>query len=278
VKNGGMTIKFEAESTLHMIRIATSITCLAYASWSDWRTREVSDYVWIVMVLIGAAILFTEWIFKLIPPETYYMVAASIASSFAIGFSLFYLDLFGGADAKAIMSLSILFPLNDKTLLPYLKLMNPILPISTFNNSVLIASLTSIAILVKNIADIIKGCKLFEDIEEESPLKKMLILFSSYRVRAEDLKHKKFIYPIEEISVESGKIKRKIRVRVGVSGGEERLSHLIKLVDSGILRGYVWVTPGLPMMIFMLAGLIISILLGDLIMALMLEVRKLTSP
>jgi len=71
------------------------------------------------------------------------------------------------------------------------------------------------------------------------------------------------------VKLENGVIKRKLSVRIGASLGEERLEDIIKLYDDGVLEGEIWVTPALPLIIFIAMGTLITFTYGDIVMKFM---------
>jgi len=50
----------QATSILAVAKIFSSLTMLTYASWSDYKTREVSNRVWIFFAPTAFALTFTE--------------------------------------------------------------------------------------------------------------------------------------------------------------------------------------------------------------------------
>jgi Type IV leader peptidase family./Archaeal Peptidase A24 C-terminus Type II. len=98
---------------IDLISATLSLLFLAYASYSDLKTRKVDNKVWIMAVGCGLVLL----LFKI---EIYCLV--SIVFMILFAFLVYYLGVFlsnihvlrggiyGGADAKAIISLSILMP------------------------------------------------------------------------------------------------------------------------------------------------------------------------
>ena len=48
-------------------------------------------------------------------------------------------------------------------------------------------------------------------------------------------------------------------------GREKIVERLSKAIEEGKIDGYVWATPGLPMLIFVTLGLIVALVLGDFV-------------
>jgi len=95
------------------IRISLSLVFLIYASWSDIKTREVSNKVWLLYAPLGLMLTLFEGL--LYEDYDYWLfVGISVALTFTLAVSLFYLGAFGGADAKAFMCLALAFPTYPK--------------------------------------------------------------------------------------------------------------------------------------------------------------------
>jgi len=257
---------------IYYVRYAVAIICFTIASWQDYKTREISDWIWISMVIVGLPLLIYEATVKWWTIWVN-MAIISIMFSILIGLATYKLDLFGGADSKAIMALSILIPVMPEEL--SIKLgTHGITPISTFNNSILISIIYAAYLLMKNTYRVVMGERIFQGLERESLFKKLLAMSTGYRIELKKLKKSRFLYPMEEVAFEGNTIKRKLNIRIGVSNCESKLNDIIKLYDEGLIKdGYVWVTPALPLIVFMLLGLILTFTYGDLIFKFMLMIR-----
>lgn len=249
---------------VYYIRYIVAITCFSLASLQDLKSREICDWIWIVMITLGIPLLVYEATIKWMTIWINLMMI-SILFSITIGLLTYKLDFFGGADSKAIMALSILIPIMPDEIARKLGTHN-IVPVSTFNNSMLISIMPAIYLLMKNMYEIIKGENIFQGLEKESIFKKLLAMATGYRIELKKLKEKKFVYPIEELNFEGNTIKRKLNIKVGISIGEDKLNHIIKLYEEGLIgEGYIWVTPAMPLIVFMLIGLILTFTYGDII-------------
>jgi preflagellin peptidase FlaK len=88
---------------------------MVYASWSDWKKREVSNKVW--AVLAPLALLLTSIQYVLFDGDLLlYVLSFAVTSGLAI--VLFYAGAFGGADAKALICLSLALPQYPASLSP----------------------------------------------------------------------------------------------------------------------------------------------------------------
>jgi len=86
-----------------------TLFCFGYVAYLDYKFREVENWVWIIFGASG--IVGTLLVFRV-------GFLYSIILSVFLAISIWILGGFGGADAKALITLSLLFPtgLNDSTL------------------------------------------------------------------------------------------------------------------------------------------------------------------
>lgn len=258
---------------LEAAKVTISLAFLLYASWSDYKTREVTNRVWIVYAPIAIALSITELLFY--ESTRLALFGLSIGITVAIAFVLFYSGGFGGADSKALMCIALALPFAPTALFtPILAsgvspLSQNIFPITILSNSVLVAAFSAVALLLYNLFWRVKtGKRLFEDtLASESAWKKFIVLVTGYRVSVAKLKAKWHIYPLEDLAEENGvdAVKRRLVVVPKDEGRNEIVTRLSGAVYAGKIGAKVWATPGLPMLIFVTIGLIIALLFGDII-------------
>lgn len=244
---------------------------LVYASWSDYKIREVSDNVWLLLAPLSFALTYTELF--LYEPSQLVAYGACFGLTAAFALVLYYSGGFGGADAKALMCLALALPFYPENLLtPLTGQPSPIsksfFPITVFSNSVLFAALTAIAILLYNVSSRVRTRQpLFEgDHENESLGKKILVLITGYKVSINKLKEKWHVYPMEDVEENADRsFKRKLVILPKDEGRNEIVERLDKAIKAGSIKDKVWATPGLPMLIFVTAGLIVALFAGDIV-------------
>ena len=96
--------------------------------------------------------------------------------------------------------------------------------------------------------------------------KKILVLITGYKVPVAKLQAKWHVYPMEDVVNDGGNPpKRKLVVLPRDEGRSEIVGRLSSAVENGKINDYVWATPGLPMLIFVTAGLIVSVFFGDIV-------------
>lgn len=171
-----------------LLRLCIGSCMLGYGSYSDVRTREVSDIVWLVMTVSGIFFASVELFMGHLTP---FQVFKSLLVGGIFAFLLYILN-FGGADVKAIISISFLFPN-----FPFLSAFHLRLPmmdvppldifvLSMLTNSLLIALLAPISLFFYNL------CK-----RNFSPL-----MFLGYKVEILALRRKKNFKLMHEIERE----------------------------------------------------------------------------
>lgn len=234
----------ETAALLDIARLVVGTTILSYASYTDIKTRRASNMLWVIMGSVGAILLVIQYL--TVPAafdNIFYLIFIPIM--IVLMYVFFQLRLiFGGADAKAIMALAILVPLEPSIF--EFPLLSSFMPFSwiILSNSVLLFLLIPVSLLIFNIAR--------RNIEFPYCL-------LGYKLSVEKAKER-FVWPLEKI-VDG---KRKFSYMPKEFDVEDDLETFEK---NGIME--IWVTPKIPFMIPLLAGFLCSFILGDLLFHLM---------
>jgi preflagellin peptidase FlaK len=254
-------------------RVTLSLVFLLYASWSDYKTREVSNRVWVFFAPL--ALFFSLAELLLYEPSRLPLFGFNFGLITVIAFVLFYSGGFGGADSKALMCIALALPFFPTMLFtPVLAggispLSQNLFPLTIFSNSVLVAAASGIVMLLINVKwRITTGKKIFEGtLARESIGKKIVVLITGYKVNVAKLKEKWHVYPMEDVEEDAGEnpLKRKLVVVPRDEGRTEIVERLSNAAGAGKIDAYVWATPGLPMLIFITVGLITALLFGDIV-------------
>jgi preflagellin peptidase FlaK len=192
---------------------------------------------------------------------TFYVLSFAITSGLAI--TIFYVGGFGGADAKALMCIALALPVYPSNLLShYVGFVSPLFPITIFSNSVLLGALSVFFAVFRNLIWTTKNKEsLFENLKTESVARKILALISGYKIKLSKLENS-HMFPLEDIHVDDeGKKSGKLLVFPDYDERED----IINRLKENKPRSWVWATPGLPLLIFITAGLIIALAYGDII-------------
>jgi archaeal preflagellin peptidase FlaK len=261
----------EALAIFSTAQVALTLVILTYASWRDYKTREVSNRVWAIYAPIALSISLLEII--TIDSSKLMLFGVSVGLTVGIAFLLFYSGGFGGADSKALMCLALALPFAPTiiSLSLFSDNISPIsqyiFPITVFSNAVLFAAASGVFLIFRNLIwHRINHQKMFEGtLSQEASWKKFLVLITGYKVTVGKLKEKWHIFPMEDVDEHDEKLERKLVVIPREEGRNAIVDRLSAAIDSKKIDGYVWATPGLPMLIFITAGLIVALLFGDII-------------
>lgn len=217
------------------IRILFALAMLGIATIIDIRSREISDFIWIVFGGISVVLLFFE-------PNI-------IEAAFGVGFSLIVaplvlilwrFGLFGGADALGLIVLSALAPMATLT-------DSAVSPFSIVVNSALLSVSPMIFNFIRNSILVLRKENIFQDFDEPTS-KKIFVMFLGYRS-----KNPRYSFSLE---TQVGK-KKRLNIALHHSDTAEYCT-----------TPNTWVTPGLPFMIFILGGFIIQLFFGDVVLRL----------
>ena len=259
------------QAILIAAQVAVSVVLLTYASWSDYKTREVSNRVWAIYAPIAVVLSLAE--FLLYDPSKLVLFGVSVGFTVGLAFLLFYSGAFGGADSKALMCIALALPFAPVTLFtPILAgslspIAQVIFPLTIFSNAVLFAAASGIYMILHNLVWHKKnGQKMFTGtLAHESMWKKAVILITGYKVTVARLKEKWHVFPMEDVDEGENTLKRKLVVIPSDEGRDKIVERLSNVVQAGKIDAYVWATPGLPMLIFITLGLIVALFCGDIV-------------
>jgi preflagellin peptidase FlaK len=245
--------------------ILASLFFFGLGSFFDLKTREVDDRVWLAYGGIGLALTILR---LAVNPSLLILILASIGVTTLVSIGLFYFGLFGGADAKAIICLGLTLPLPPLGFLPILGYVHPFFPVVVaimgFALSVSAAlwfALTNLLTYSRQRADMFKG------LEHESKLRKLFAGITGYPAEFSRLRSTFYLYPMEEVEQDANGNMRRV-FKFFFSAEADRDEMVAKFNESISELGYegkVWVTPGLPMLVFILVGLVVTLVFGDLI-------------
>jgi preflagellin peptidase FlaK len=221
------------------IRLIIGTILLAYASYTDIKTRRAPNILWVIMAIVAVVLLVIQYV-EGGYPNIWYLVFIPIMMGLMYLFFQMRL-LFGGADAKALMALAILVPIQPR--MGTFPLWASFLPgsWSIFANATILFLFIPLSLLLYNI--------ITHNIRFPHSLLGYVI--------SVDKAKQKFVWPLEKIK--DGK--RKLMYMPKNFDINEELAEFEKLGISEI-----WVTPKIPFMMPLLIGFIVSFLLGDLLL------------
>lgn len=238
------------------IRILICIPFLIYSCYSDFKTRRVPNKIWLPMIGIGVILAFVDFITY--GPDFFIHFAFSVVLLSVFAYLLFKIKAFGGADAKAIITLSILIPT-----FPSFVLFGHALPLtgipplnlfafSTLGNAVLLSLVVPIALFIYNLTQ-----------NPEEVIEKPLYSFIGYKSEISKLKNR-HIRLIQDFVEQDDRVVPRFRFN-GVQIDDALIERLRRLSKEGKIPEKVWVMPGLPFMISLTVGFATALIYGDII-------------
>ena len=247
---------------IDILRVLVSLSFLLASSWYDYKSREVSNRMWILFAPIGFTLTLLQCYLEYIirgNPMIFFSWILSPAVTTGISLSLFYAGFFGGADAKALICLSIAIPIYPRFSPARFNVMMPLFPLAVLINAVLASSMLVLAIFCYNMIRYLqlKG-SLFKGLEHEPCWKKILVFITGIKVNPEKQKDNSHFNPLEYLTKEkNGEITRHLKISPRLEEENSR--------EFEELNGQTWATPGLPFLIFVTIGFVVAIFFGDFI-------------
>jgi len=225
---------------LDAARALASLTVLGYAAYSDFKTREVDDAVWVTLCVASAPFVVS----KLIELEKGALIAYALSAylAFSAGFALSALGVWGWADFLALACIGLIaFPSEGLlSLLPSL---------SVLINALLASSVYPLLLLIENVRLLAKGERVFEGVEANA-LVRVLALFTLRNVPAQEYLRKRGVYSLAE-RVEGGK--RRLVLKVGVKD---------EAPAAPPPSARVWVSPHVPFVAMLALGYALHVTVG----------------
>lgn len=243
---------------LDILKILFCTPFLLYSCYSDIKTRRVTNKLWQLMLALGSVFVIYDILSYGIP--YLFWIIISTCLTFGFVYILFQFGIFGGADAKSLIVLSIFFPVY-----PDFKIFDSIFPIhaplpffrdffafGVFENAVILTVVVPISLALYNIS------KMGMNID------KPLYSFIGYKTKISELSNKRHIKLIEDFEIINKEVKFYFK-RGGLELDEEIIYELRSASKKGLIKDEVWVTPGLPFMIPITLGFFMAVFYGDLI-------------
>jgi len=225
--------------SLDLMRIVIVSGAMVYASYQDWISREVDDRIWIVSGAIGGLLTAIDIIARW-DPRLAILTVLSIVLASGLAFAFYYFGLYGGADAKAIVIISIGLPIYYSP-----RSLHPFTGLASLSNGLLLSLFLLLVMFVWNLSAIAKGRRIFEGFEREGKLRKLAAMFLGVRVK--NAREKKFWFSLEKDE----------------NGNRKFSFDLFELELKEPERNDCWMTPGIPLLIFITGGFLCYIILGD---------------
>jgi len=254
------------------IQVATVIGCLVYSAIVDLIKREISDIPWIIMAIEG--VITTIVIIVVANNSVFYtrrqvgiLVAINLFVGLIMGYLLYYTGVMGGADAKALMALSInssVYPfLIGVTQLEIYRFMPSIF--NTFFNWLLtMVIIYPLPLLGYNIYLKVRGGNLFEGTNANFA-SKFLMMVSGYLIPIERARNRNDIVYSEVFNENEEQWEIKHFMQVQEIEEEEEFKKEVEEKIKETSRKKIWVKVLPPGIAFLLIGYIINLVAGNIL-------------
>lgn len=259
------------DPTLENLALTFVVIAFSLASFFDLKTREVPNVIWVALLPIASSLTSIRVIFFSLPLKP---VVFSVAATSIIAVAAFYGGVFGGADAKALICLAVALPLRFKPFYSVLGYLHPLLPLTVLYNSYLLSTAVIARNVFLNTLYRSTGGRLFQGFEGERVYRKALAFLTGYKASFKALEDSPHLFPME--AADNSSRRRFKFYSSALVEREELLDGLrSRLIDR---RVEVWVSPTIPLMVYMLAALAVTALFGDLFTWLVFESLKSVRP
>ncbi len=229
-----------------MLRLLIGAGFLTYASLLDLRTRRVPNNVWLALGFLSVLLFVYDWAAE---GRFNWATALVAIGGMLLMYVLWYVHILaGGADAKALMAISILLP--QPIVWTLLGATFPLWPspmpgvIVVLANSVLAFALAPLLLFLFNLA---RGDVRFPA---------MLLGYRMPLAKTRDA----FVWVVDHVDTEG---KRRQLLFPSAMGDEDYDANLDRLEQAGEKR--VWVTPKIPFMVPLLFGFVATFFVGDIL-------------
>ena len=219
-------------SEINIVRIIAAFVMLGLASFFDLKKREINDILWIGFSGLSILLIFLSpdiW-------ASFRVVGVSLIVA-PIALVLWRFGVFGGADAFCLIVLASLAPMITINT-------SQITPFSTLTNAAILSISPLFVNLCRNVIAMMRKEDIFKGIDE-TRTKKMIAMFIGYRA-----KNPRYSFSLERM-VE----------------GKKQLDFSLKHAEQTLFcdEKEVWVTPGIPYVLYIAAGFVVQVFFGDII-------------
>lgn len=233
---------------LELAKVLIVFTFLLYACRLDLKSRIVPNKIWKFMMIfaIPFTVLQVLQIYEFLVSERMLLTFIFLGTAFMLllAYILYRMNFYGGADAKALMCLAVLFPIYPELgAFPIINNGFGIFAFSVLANSVIFAPLIMFALFFRNVVK--EGFR--------GLLKNPLYYIAGYRISVDKIR----FHNLFEFLDENGNLKR---VRRAIEPNEELI---LRLKKHGLEK--VWVTPAMPFIIFITFGYASAVIFGDIL-------------
>ncbi|WP_338604746.1 A24 family peptidase C-terminal domain-containing protein [Sulfolobus tengchongensis] len=218
---------------------------LVHTSILDIKYREVDPKIWIYYSFLSLFII-ANIHYLFLPIYIYSFIITNV-----LFFILYKLSLMGGAD----LFLNLILSLANASVFPLIPSNFSVIGLEPL----IIVLYSSIIILIFSMLNFVKYYRYVKNLPFS---KRIIFALSARRVKIKDFINSKFLFPLTEIREDGSVI---LREYFSVEEDDKYWrEYYAKLVREGKIseETYIWVTWGIPVIPFMLAGYVLSLIIG----------------
>ena len=233
---------------------------LGYSCVTDWRCRRAPNELWYVMG--GAGLAFDMCAFWQGGFDAGYVLWTFVGAlfTFALVYLVFAMGGFGGADAKALIAIAVMFPRWPSLELAGMafpaagRLVSPVFALSVLGNAIVITAALPPCALAYNLLTV----------PVPEIVSNPLGAITGYRAPVGQLKgkHLRLMHRYEDAG---DRVERRMALK-GPELDDEMLARLATWRAAGRIGDRVWVTPQLPFLIPITLGFFTSVVYGDILL------------
>ncbi|BBD73155.1 peptidase A24 [Sulfodiicoccus acidiphilus] len=230
---------------IYLIQVLGTTAMLVHVAVLDLRSREVNDAVWLYYLPLLALVYFQWGSFSPLV-YTYSVVATGMTT-----YAMYRFSLLGGADVICATLVGALNPVTHPFLFPNLS--------GRGLEGLTVLLYTAIAIAVAGVLNLGRNFRYTSGLPW---FKRLPLAFSGRRITVEEFLRSKFLFPLTEIT-EDGNLKLRTTFSVDEDDSKWRETFRLLLEQGKIGNDtYIWVAWGVPVLTFMLAAYVFSLMVG----------------
>jgi Flp pilus assembly protein protease CpaA len=227
---------------------------LVYVSVLDFKTRTVSNWIWVLAYPVGCILTGVGVVFNLVGVG---VVLVSFLCSLFLGLGLLYSGFYGGADAKALIFIGLTVPAVPFTFNPASGIAGLPVVLVVFCTSAILSLSWPLSIFILNLKDHFERKTLFEGINL-TLRQKLWVLFTSRRIPLDKLGVRYF--PAETASVVPEEDNKPVKKLLHWVKAETELQKYIDNLQkhSELYPNGVLASPTIPTLVFFTLALAIA--------------------
>jgi len=262
---------------IDILLISFSLFLLFIASYYDIKSREVADWIWLIMIIGGIIFHLIQSLIFILNKEPFldYLMdwGGNLIIAFIIALILLMGGLWGGADMFALIAIAVCSPMTAPVFIlgdNRVEILREIFPpsFSLLSNAILLTIPVPLILFFYNCFHLIIHSDKYK-FHHESLKSRIAVLFIGYPRNTLEISTEIETKPwhfdfLEEYDQEIG---WRLKFRLGLDNPENDLKRKLIIVDliKNTNKQTIWVQPSYPFILILTLGFITEILLGNIL-------------